>query len=318
MVVTAEAAAGNVEDIGDRITASLEEQITGAFEKSRAEAKATQRARVAVQISSMAVASEVGSSIIILVLLGLEIKLGGVDAGEAALSKGLGSEAKIRAVYNMLILVVVDLLALSTSSAIIRWNHIKELRAQVATELPGATQRERSASIGDKRLKVDVLHRRWRYEMWATHSWYMAFMAFYTFSLCTFCGSLFVQSFGCRGNCAECADRSSCSMRGRDCLWVANPDGISSGLCSRCDRCDPSCLSYLDTEKYPGLWRKDYRVRYSEECCLLGNEKYKWDETKKFVWLDLGPVEKPVSRKEPWSGQCFYNDPIPSTGARKE
>lgn len=97
VVVAAEAAAGNVEDIGDRIGASLEEQITGVMENSKAKAEATQRARQAVQISSMCVASEVGSSIIILILLILEIMLGDNNAGDSALSKGLGAEAKTHA-----------------------------------------------------------------------------------------------------------------------------------------------------------------------------------------------------------------------------
>lgn len=118
----------------------------------------------------------------------------------------------------MLILVAVDLFALATSSAIIRRNHAKALREQVATEMPEASQRERSASVAAKKIEVEVLHQRWQYEMWATHSWYMALVAFTVFGTCTsFGSSLVLNSEGCRVECGMCLKESSCNMRGEDC-----------------------------------------------------------------------------------------------------
>mmetsp|Transcript_10658 Transcript_10658/g.21194 ORF Transcript_10658/g.21194 Transcript_10658/m.21194 type:complete len:266 (-) Transcript_10658:144-941(-) len=178
VIVAAEAAAGNVEGIGDRIEASFEEQM-GIIEKNKAKAEATQTARHAVLISS------------------------------------------------------------------------------------------------------EVLHSRWRYEMWNTHCWYLALAAFTILCSCTFWGSMHIQqSGGCRNYCHECRDRDSCNMRGEDCSWEVNPNGSGQERCSQCSPYDDSS------------W--NCRRALSDVCCKRVRASCSWDENQY------------IYNYPDWKGRCDY------------
>lgn len=82
--------AGSVEEIGDKIIGKIAMQM----DRSVREAEVTERARMAVQISSMCVMFEVSSSIFLLLMLLLEMHLGDDNLGNAALSRGLGGKVQ--------------------------------------------------------------------------------------------------------------------------------------------------------------------------------------------------------------------------------
>ena len=72
----------------------------------------------------------------------------------------MGEEAKVNALFIMLILVDVDRLALATSHATIKRRHIATIKAQVSQEMPAASKSERRASVDIKMVKVETLHKR--------------------------------------------------------------------------------------------------------------------------------------------------------------
>jgi len=207
LIATTEIAAGNTDDVAERLSSVGTLPSVGT--------NVTSREHAAVQVGNMCFVSEVCSSLILFVLLLLEAALGD-NFGAAALTKDLGSDAKREALLAILVLCVVDFMSLTTSHYIVKRRHALAVKG---------TKRS-------KDLEAEKTHTRWRRELWKKNWGFLSSSAALTFGFCTILGCQYImQSGSCRSFCDMCFLDQECELRTGECTWFLEYNAYG-GLCA--------------------------------------------------------------------------------------